>query len=131
MLPMSVASSNMTVGNLWRHSWAKWLSGFIFWTLLGLSFASQFYISSAKAGLEVSWRQAISFALGDWYVFALLSIPVRQLARRFPFEAGGWPRSLAVHADASAAFSFAYMVVRAWLAQWQNAASFDEAFKPL
>jgi signal transduction histidine kinase len=114
-----------------RTRWAKWLLGFVFWTLLGLSFASQFYISSAKAGLEVSWKQAIGYALGDWYVFAALSIPVMVLARRFRFESSNWPLSLITHLVGSACFSFAYMVLRAWVGQWQSAATFADAFKPL
>src|SRR5437667_7986366 len=121
----------MTIGTIFQKRWGKWLFAFGFWTLLGLSFASQFYISSAKAGIEVSWKQAISYALGDWYVFAALSIPVVQLARRFRFEAGNWPLSLAAHVLGSALFSLAYMILRAWVGQWQSAASFAEAFKPL
>lgn len=113
------------------NPWLKWLFAFGFWTFLGLSFASQFYISSAKAGNEVSWMQAISWALGDWYVFAILSIPVIQLARRFRFESGNRTASLLAHLLGSACFSLAYMVLRAWVGQWQSAASFAEAFKPL
>ena len=111
--------------------WAKWFIGLAFWTLLGLSFASQFYISSAKAGLGVTWRQAFGYALGDWYVFALLSIPVVRLARRFRFGTGNGIQTLVAHALGSVVFSLAYMVVRAWIGQWQSAASFQEAFKPL
>ena len=100
----------MTLAAVLKNRAGKWLLGLVFWTLLGLSFASQFYISSSKAGLEVTWRQAVSYALGDWYVFALLSIPVMGLARAFRFEAGRWGRSLAVHVLGSIAFSLAYMV---------------------
>jgi signal transduction histidine kinase len=96
-----------------------------------LSFAFQFYIYSAKAGLDVSWKQAVSYALGDWYVFAVLSIPVGWLARRFRFESGSRAKSLVVHVFGSLAFSFAYMVLRAWIGRWQSAASFAEAFQPL
>jgi two-component system LytT family sensor kinase len=111
--------------------WLKWLLGFGFWTLIGLSFAFQFYISSAKAGLGVSWKQAVGYALGDWYVFALLSIPVVWLARRFQFESGNRARSLAVHIPGSVVFSLAYMVLRALVGRWQSEASFVEAFQPL
>jgi two-component system, LytTR family, sensor kinase len=120
----------MTIESLMQKWWSRWLLGFCFWTLLGLSFASQFYISSAKAGLEVSWRQAVKFALADWYVFALLSIPVIQLARRIRFERG-WVRSLLAHLVASVCFSFSYMVIRAWVGQWQSQAAFNDVFKPL
>ena len=122
---------NMTARTLMQNRWSRWLLGFGFWTLLGLSFASQFYFSSAKAGLEVTWRQAVNFALGDWYVFALLSVPVIHLARRFRLEGGAWIRGLAVHGIASVLFSLAYMVLRAWVGQWQSQAAFADVFKPL
>jgi signal transduction histidine kinase len=121
----------MTINNAFQKRWVQWLLGFGFWTLIGLSFAFQFYISSAKAGLEVTWRQAVSYALGDWYVFAVLSIPVVWLARRFDFESGNRRRSFAVHLPASLLFSLAYMVLRALVGRWQSEASFSEAFQPL
>ncbi|HXP60576.1 MAG TPA: histidine kinase [Dongiaceae bacterium] len=121
----------MTLRAAIQIRWVKWLIGFVFWTLIGLSFACQFHISSAIAGLDVSWRQAIGYALGDWYVFALLSVPVVQLARAFHFEAGTRGRSLAVHLLGSALFSVAYMFLRAWVGAWQSAAAFSEAFQPL
>lgn len=121
----------MTLETVLKSRWGKFLLGLCFWTILGLSFASQFYISSAKAGQDVSWKLAVSYALSDWYVFAVLSIPVIYLARRFRFEAGYRTRSLAAHALGSIGFSLAYMVVRAWVAQWQSAAGFAQAFKPL
>jgi two-component system, LytTR family, sensor kinase len=114
-----------------QRRWIKWPLGFAFWTLIGLSFAFQFYISSAKAGLEVTWKQAVSYALGDWYVFAVLSIPVIWLARRFNFDPGNRARSLAVHVPGSLLFSLAYMVLRALVGHWQSASSFLEAFQPL
>jgi hypothetical protein len=121
----------MTIKNALQRRRVKWLLWFGFWTLIGLSFAFQFYISSAKAGLEVTWRQAVGYALGDWYVFAVLSIPVVWLARRFDFESGHRRRSLAVHLPASLAFSLAYMVLRAGVGRLQSEASFAEAFLPL
>src|SRR5438874_1099265 len=114
-----------------QHRWTKWVLWFCFWTLLGLSFASQFYISSAKAGLDVTWRQAVSYALGDWYVFALLSVPVIYLARRFRLEGGARARNLGVHLLASVLFSLAYIALRAWVGQWQSQALYKDVFKPL
>ena len=121
----------MTIGTAIQIRWVKWLVGVGFWTLIGLSFACQFYIRSSQEGLDVSWRQAISYALGDWYVFALLSVPVIRLARTLHFEAGTRGRSLAAHLLGSVLFSLAYMVLRAWVGTWQSAASFTEAFQPL
>jgi two-component system, LytTR family, sensor kinase len=125
------STGNMTLAAVLQHRAGRWVLGFLFWTLLGLSFASQFYISNSKAGYDVTWKQAVSFSLGDWYVFALLSIPVNALARRFRFDMGTWGRSLPVHIVGSVAFSLSYMVLRASLGSWQSGFSFAEAFKPL
>ena len=122
---------NLTIAPPSRKRWLKWPLGVAFWTAIGLSFAFQFYVSSAKAGLDVSWKQAVGYALGDWYVFALLSIPVVWLAGKFPFESGKRLMSLLVHVPCSLVFSLAYMVLRAWVGQWQIEASFAEAFQPL
>src|SRR5579859_5957928 len=121
----------MAITSFLQNRWVKWLLGFLFWTLIGLSFAGQFYSSTAQLGLEVTWKQAVSYALGDWYVFALLSIPAISLARRFHFESGKWLPSLGVHMCGSIAFSLAYMVLRAGIGSWQSGAGFAEAFKPL
>jgi len=109
----------------------KWLLGLAFWTLLGLSFASQVYIYASKGGLYLTWKEAVTNSLGDWYIFALLSIAVGRLARRFHFEGGKWGPSLAVHALGSVAFSLSFMVLRAGLAVWQTRAAFPAAFKLL
>jgi two-component system LytT family sensor kinase len=130
-LPATESTGNMTITRALQRHWIKWLLAFAFWTAIGLSFAFQFYISSAKAGIEVTWKQAVSYALGDWYVFALLSIPVTWLAGRFPFESGRRARSWIVHIPASLVFSITYMVLRAWVGTWQSEARFAEAFQPL
>jgi signal transduction histidine kinase len=118
-----------------RRGW-RWLLAFGIWTLIGLSFASQFYLSSSKLGRPVTWAQALSYSLGDWYVFALLSLPAMRLARRFHFERAKWGVRAVIHLVASGVFSLAYMVLRAWIGQAQNWAggqpvAFAEAFVPL
>src|SRR6185436_5550830 len=67
----------------------------------------------------------------DWYVFAVLSIPVGWLARRFPFELGSRAKNLAVHLAGSFAFSVAYVVLRAWLGHFQGPAKFSDLFQPV
>jgi two-component system, LytTR family, sensor kinase len=120
----------------WRHAPVRVAAFVAFWTLIGLSFAGQFFISSAKAGLGVNMLQAVTWALGDWYVFAILSLPVVRGARRWRFEDGEWRGSLVFHGFSSLAFSFAYIVVRAWVGQGQSwlgghPAAFEATFVPL
>lgn len=114
----------------------RWLLAFAVWTLIGLSFAAQFHVSSATLGRPVSWGRALGYALGDWYVFALLAVPVFRLAARVPVEAPQRLRALAVHGVACLAFVLAYMLLRAGVAQGQAAlvgepAEFFTVFEPL
>ena len=83
------------------------------WTLIGLAFSSQFYLSRANSSSPVTWKFALEHSLADWYLFALLSVPALWLARRFHFERIHWPRQLAVHLVASGAFSLLWMTARA------------------
>src|SRR6266540_1280514 len=126
----------MSGANPIQRSPLKWAIAFLFWTVIGLSFASQLYLSSYKAGQGVSWGQAVSWSLGDWYVWALVSLPIIQLARRFRFDDRHWGRNVLLHLVASALFSLAYMVLRAAVGQVQSRlsgapVSFADAFNPL
>lgn len=114
---------------VWRHSLVRWPVLFAAWTLVGLSFAAQFYLSSAQSGLAVTWRQALGGALGDWYVIAALAAPAVWLARRFPLGRGTWLRHIALHVVAGAVFSASFIILRSAVAQWQGwAAGRDLAF---
>ncbi|MBU6400407.1 MAG: histidine kinase [Verrucomicrobia bacterium] len=126
----------MRDGSIIKTRWAKALLVFGFWTLVGLAFASQYYISMARADNPVTWGHALSWTLADWYVFAVLSFPVIFLARRFRFESATWVRSVAVHGSACLLFSLSYMALRALVAQSQSGlggqpVSFTAAFKVL
>ena len=78
----------------------KWGVGaivFLIATLLGLFFAGQIYCSAASFHQSVSWGQALYWAFGDWYEWALLSPVIFWLCRRFQFDRRSWPKSLPVH----------------------------------
>src|SRR5437867_11554135 len=126
----------MTSGGTLQGRTSKWLLFFGFWTVIGLSFASQFYISSSKLGRPVTWGYALNYTLLDWYVFAILSLPVIWLARHFRLEGGRWEQSVPIHLGGSIAFSLLYVVLRAWVAQTQGwfahqPVGFADTFQPL
>ena len=93
---------------------------FLLWTAIGLSFASQFYLSSSLLGRPISWGEALSYALGDWYVWAGLSLVTIYLARRYPIERLRWSDNLARHLIASALTALAYTLLRAAVGQAQS-----------
>lgn len=126
----------MTAGSIIRKRWSRWLMWLAFWTAIGLSFAAQLYISASRSGRPISWGFAASNALFDWYVVALLSIPVAWLSNRFPIDRQTWEVNVPLHLAASGAFSFLFIVLRAWVAQAQGAFShqampFSAAFQLL
>jgi len=113
--------------------WVRWLLAFTVWTLIGLAFAGQLYLVRAKLGDPVSWQFAIGRNLADWYVFAILSIPVWWLARHFPIERARWHRTLVIHLAGAACFSICWMLFRAALEHFQSRGdpqpvSFETAF---
>lgn len=117
-------------------TWLKWGLFVGFWTLVGLFFSSQYYLSSFKTGRPIPWARAVTFSLGDWYVWGVLSIPVIWLTRRLPLDLKHWPQHLPVHLAACLAAAYAHMALRAWLTQLQRwlgdvPVAFGEAFAPL
>jgi sensor histidine kinase YesM len=107
-----------------------------FWTLVGLAFASQLYLSSSLLGRSVTWGQAISYSLGDWYVWAVLSVPILLFARRYPPEGGAPWRTAGIHLAAALVFSFVYVVLRAAVGEVHSRlidepVTFAEIFRPL
>ena len=95
-----------------RKPWVALLAIIAFWTLIGLAFASQLYVSSAHFGNPISWRHAMSNSLADWYAFALLSIPAVWFSQRYPLMQSRWKEAAAVHFGACALFSIAWVAMR-------------------
>jgi sensor histidine kinase YesM len=106
------------------------------WSIVGLAIASEIYLSSNFLGRSISWGEAISDSLEDWYVYGVLSLPVVWLARRFPPERGSRWVTAAIHLAAALAFSLAFILVRTVVGEvdgllTREPASFAEIFHPL
>jgi two-component system LytT family sensor kinase len=106
------------------------------WSVVGLAIASEIYLSSNFLGRSITWGEAISDSLEDWYVYGVLSLPVVWLARRFPPERGSRWVTAAIHLGAALAFSLAFILVRTVVGEvdgllTHEPASFGEIFHPL
>src|SRR6266700_3373416 len=112
----------MLSGKAIQNRWSKRGLIFALWTLIGLAFSSQFYLTSANSLSPVTWKFALEHSLADWYLFALLSIPALWLARRFHFDRFQWPGQMTVHLLAGAAFSVLWMLGRALIEEWLSQA---------
>jgi len=118
------------------HRLLVWLGFAALWSLIGLAFAGQSYLSSSMLGRSITWGEAISYSLADWYVWAVLAIPIARLARRFPPAPEAPWRTAAIHLGAALGFALTYVVLRAAVGQFQSWLSheevtFGEVFRPL
>ncbi len=99
------------------------------WTLVGLAFAGQLYLTQTKLGTPVTWQFAVTRSLADWYVFALLSLPAIAFARKFPLGSAPLRLLFAVHLVASLVFSLVWMLLRAGVAVWLENQSFTDTLQ--
>jgi len=106
------------------------------WSLVGLAFASQFYLSSNFLGHSITWGEAIGNALEDWYVYGALSLPVLWLVRRYPPEEGSRWAVAFLHLGAALVFSLVYVALRSVVGEVSDtvvgeSATYSEIFHPL
>lgn len=96
------------------RAWFRWLLVFLFWTALGLFFASQNALSYLYQQGKVFWWPTIKVALSEWYVWALLTPVVVWLARRFPFAEGQRGRAVMIHIVAGVVLTAAKIAIEGW-----------------
>jgi two-component system LytT family sensor kinase len=94
-----------------RRPWLE--TGLIFaaWTAFALITANQHYMRSELLGQPMPWRHALQGALFEEYLWALATVAIFWLARRFPIERGRMRRAIAVHLFGAVGLSLARVVV--------------------
>ncbi len=112
--------------------WRLYLLVFGFWTLLGIYFTVQNYLvisiaiseraRGAKSALSIqqsiSWGETLRLNLAEFYIWAVLTVFIFWLAKRFPFERGCWKTSLALHLSVSLFVAVAESAFSALLSEW-------------
>jgi sensor histidine kinase YesM len=98
-------------------TWRAGLVVFTVFTVLGLLFSSQVWVDYGYCGHPVSWRTALVVALGQWYLWALLTPALLALARRFRIERPRVMESVAVHLAASVVCAAGVLVAQSMLAR--------------
>jgi two-component system, LytTR family, sensor kinase len=87
----------MTKEPIFNRKAVKWMAIWAIWTLFGFFFTSQFALQNQLSSKPVPFWQILSWQMVSGYVWFALSPLVLWLARKFPFEAGKWSKSLPVH----------------------------------
>lgn len=80
---------------------------FLFWTTLGVFFASQLY----ALGNGISWAVALSFTMPRWYVWGLLTPGVFWVSRRLG-TTWNLPARLALHVPLGVAWTLLSILIR-------------------
>jgi sensor histidine kinase YesM len=118
-----------------KELWIKIAIVFLAWTLYGLFFASQAYISETYFGRNASWKNALGIWLTCAYSWALITPFILWLARRLQFNKQTWRRSLLIHALAatflSALVLLIYSTLRYLFFSGENAPPLLRSFRNL
>jgi two-component system, LytTR family, sensor kinase len=65
--------------------------------IIGGSFSALIYLIYASTGTPVTWKQALSVGLTQWWVWSLLYLLLFRITRRFPIERQRWLRGVFVY----------------------------------
>lgn len=94
---------------------------FAAWTVFGLLLAHQSYIQAALGGRQMPWYVALRPALVESVLWAITTLVIFWLARRFPIERGRMLQGVLVHVVAAVTIALArtgVMVVLSWYVPW-------------
>src|SRR4051812_33121292 len=80
-----------------RAEWRTWGVVFSAWTLVAVLFSIQNYLILQRAGQPRPWPQVLVTELTSWWVWALMTVPIVRVVRRFPLVASRQLRVVAVH----------------------------------
>jgi two-component system LytT family sensor kinase len=81
------------------------------WTVFGLIAANQYYMQFELRGDPIPWRDALLAGLFEALLWALTTLAVFWLARRFPLERGRMLQGIAVHLFGAVVLSLARVAV--------------------
>jgi LytS/YehU family sensor histidine kinase len=100
-----------------RRFWLETAIIFVAWAVFGLLVANQSYTLTALAGRQMPLFIAFRSAFLESFLWALTTVAIFWLTRRYPLERGRMPRRIAVHLVAAVAIAMArtgIMLVLAW-----------------
>ena len=114
-----------------RQLWLETALIFAAWTVFGLITANQNYVEFELHGRPMPWRHALQHGLFEAFLWALATLAIFWLARRFPLERGRMLRGIVVHLVGAVVFSLARVVVVVEVSrqvEWLAERSYDRQF---
>ena len=111
----------MAVAQRNRRFWLEPAIVFAAWAVFGLLLANQSYIQAALAGRQMPVLVAVRPALVEAALWAITTLAIFWLARRYPIERGRVLRGIVVHLVGAIVIALArtgVMVVLGWYVTW-------------
>ena len=84
---------------------ARWALYFSAWTLIGLFWATRWYVLFRNAKEPITWNESMALGLLEWYLWAIFSIAIFRLCARLPFDRLHWRKSSLLHLAAGVVIS--------------------------
>ncbi len=110
-----------------RNIVLKWVGFFCLWTLLGVFSASQNMLVLQEIGMNPTWEESLRHALIDWYLWALLTIPIGVLVVKVGLDISRWKRIALVQILLSAAFALIHISLLATSQQIESSICGEQA----
>jgi two-component system LytT family sensor kinase len=114
-----------------RRFWTETAIIFAAWAMFGLLVANQSVVQAALAGRQMPWIVALRQGLLEAFLWALTTVAIFWLARRFPIERGRVLGGIGVHLVAAVVIALARtgtMVVLRWYVPWVRVQPFGFQF---
>jgi two-component sensor histidine kinase len=111
--------------------WLETALIFAAWTVFGLITANQFYMQSELRGHPAPWATVLQHGLFEAYLWALATLAIFWLARRFPLERGRMHWSIPIHLVGAVVLSLARVAVMVEVSrqvEWLGERSYDRQF---
>ena len=114
-----------------RRFWLETALIFAAWTVFGLLLANQSYIQTQLRGRTMPWIVALRPGLLEALLWALTTLAIFWLARRFPLERGRVLLGITVHLVSAVLIALArtgVMVALGWYVPWVGLRTFSPQF---
>lgn len=95
----------------WRKKLRIGLAVLGIWILLGVALGLQLYANYHSEG-RMTLGEALNYAVRRYAIYALLTVPIVWLCRRYPLPSRTWGRSVLAHLGGLIGFIFAYTGLR-------------------
>jgi hypothetical protein len=82
-------------------------------TLIGVTFAAQFYFYLHSFGQQITWSHALKWMLGSWYLWGMMCPVIFRGAARFAPTRGRWGPAVAAHVAIGIATAIVHIVLYA------------------